>query len=158
LKSRFVKWLGAAYGVVLVTASAVAPAPAANINTNANECAWQFNGSIDDVVHTETGVSSATASRPVGCSILRSPLAAGATTGSFYVDGDALNGDSMLCFIASWDYTGAFLGSVSFEVSGRFDKLVTMPAAQLGYWAYVGLGCYLPANGNGTLRGVTSLQ
>jgi hypothetical protein len=160
LKSRFIRLLGVACGVVL-SASAVSPAPAANINTNATECQATF-WPQDDVVHTERGVSTASSldtGRYITCTLLRSPLPSTATTGSFYVDGDNLNGASTFCVISSYDFTGVFLGSTSFTTSSAsYDQFLTMPIAQLGFWAYTSLTCFLPAHGAGTLRGVTSLQ
>ena len=150
------------YGALLFTASAVVPAPAANINTNATECQAQFLPQEVDIVHTEKGISTtstATSSRWISCSVLRAPLPTGATSGSFYIDGDSRNGAWTVCSLASYDFTGTFLGSVSFSSPGpAVDILLTLPAAQLGYWAYTGITCVLPPNGNGTLRGVTSLQ
>jgi len=162
MKSRFVKWFGVAYGALLATAGVVVPAPAANINTNATECQAQFWPQEADIVHTEKGISTGstvTASRWISCAIPRSPLASTATSGSFYIDGDSQNGQWMVCSLASYDFTGTFLGSSSFSSPGpAFDILLSLPAAQLGYWAYTGIICVLPPNGNGTLRGVTSLQ
>lgn len=160
MKSRFLKLLGMAWCVIL-SVSSVAPAPAANINVNASECQPQTYP-IDDIVHTDQGIATAStvnSDRWVSCAVLRSPLASGATSGSFYIDGDAQNGAWTVCVIASDDYTGAFLGSASFASPGpHFDILLNMPAAQLGYWAYTSITCVLPAHGNGALRGVTSLQ
>ena len=161
MKSWFVRLLGMAYGAALVTASVVAPAPAANINTNATECQAQFWPQQDDIVHTETGIRTSAASddRWISCAVPRSPLAPGATSGGFYVDGDAQNGASVVCSLASYDYTGTFLGSASFFSPGpHFDIFLPFSSAQLGYWAYTGITCVLPAHGNGALRGVTSLQ
>ena len=162
MKSRFVKVLGVAYGAMLAMVSVVAPAPAANINTNATECQAQFWPQEADIIHTEKGISTdstVTSSRWISCSVPRQPLATDATSGSFYVDGDAQNGAWMVCSLASYDYTGTFLGSYSLTSPGpAFDFLITLPTAQLGYWAYTGITCVLPPNGNGTLRGVTSIQ
>lgn len=162
MKSGYLKILAVAYGALLTTVSVVAPAPAANVNTNATECQAQFWPQEADIVHTETGISTGvnvTADRWISCSVPRQPLAFTATSGSFYVDGDAQNGAWVVCSLASYDYTGAYLGSVSLTSPGpHFDILLTLPAAQLGYWAYTGITCVMPPHGNGALRGVTSLQ
>ena len=42
--------------------------------------------------------------------------------------------------------------------AATYDQFLTMPIAQLGFWAYTSMTCVIPPHGNGTLRGVTSIQ
>lgn len=146
---------------VVLASAAVAPAPAANLNVNAAECQSTFPPQ-DNLIHSDFGVSTPATwqfSLAIACALPRSPLAPGATSGGFYIDGDNRNGASTSCAIASWDYTGLFLGATSFTTSdAHYDQFVSLPATQLTFWAYVTMNCQLPPNGNATLRGVTSLQ
>ena len=136
-------------------------APAGNINTNATECQAQ-SWPQDAILHTDKGIATASTTSAdtwVACAVPRSPLAAGVTSGLFYVDGDSFNGAWTTCGLASYNYTGEFLGSIGFNNSGqRYDVPLILPAAQLGMWAYTGLTCILPAHGNAILRGVASSQ
>lgn len=147
-------------GAVLLM-SAVASAPAANINTNATECQAQ-SWPQDAIIHTEKGIATASdVISPVwiSCSVLRSPLVSGATSGGFWVDGDNRNGATTVCSLASYDYTGQFLGASSFSTPGTsYDIFLSLPVAQLGFWAYTGITCVLPGHGDSTLRGITSVQ
>jgi hypothetical protein len=89
----------------------------------------------------------------------RSPLAVSAASGGVYVDGDNFNGGSTSCTLASYDYLGNFVGSKAFTSSSTsYDIFLSLPVAQLGFWNYTGVQCTLPPNGNGVLRGVTSVQ
>jgi len=144
------------------SAIAVSPASASgNINTNATECQTNF-WPQDTVLHTDQGIQTATATasaQQIACSVPRSPLASGVTSGSFYVDGDNFNGATTSCVLASYDYRGTFVGSKSFSSSApSYDVFLTLPLAQLGFWNYTGIQCALPPNGNSILRGMTSIQ
>ena len=136
-------------------------APAGNINTNATECQAQ-SWPQDAILHTDQGIATASTTSSdtwVACAVPRSPLAAGVTSGLFYVDGDSFNGAWTVCSLASYNYTGEFLGSIGFNNSGqRYDVPLILPLAQLGTWAYTGLTCILPAHANAILRGVASSQ
>ena len=138
-----------------------AAAPAANLNTNATECQAQ-SWPQDTVLHTDQGIATAsttTADQWVSCAVPRSPLATGVISGGFYIDGDNFNSKTTVCSLASYNYTGQFLGSIGFTSSApSYDNFLALPAAQLGMWAYTGLTCILPAQGNAVLRGVTSVQ
>jgi len=161
VSSRFVSVIAIVCGVVLC-ASAERPAFATDINKAAPQCEADFPEAMDLIMHENNGVHTAPQSGSfqwVTCSIPRSPLAANATSGSFYVDGDNLGGASTTCWVSSYDYTGVLLGSTSFTTSlPHYDMLLTLPVAQLGVWAYTSLTCALPANANGLLRGVTVVQ
>ncbi len=144
-------------------ASNVTPTRAANINIGASTCQAGYQAeSQDTVLHFVNGVESLgnVASLPyIVCSLPRSPLAAGATFGGFYVDGDNIFGATTTCTIWSYDYTGAFLGSASgSSAASSYDMFLSLPAAQLPTYAYTYLTCRLAKGGNSNVRGVTSLQ
>jgi hypothetical protein len=155
-----IRLLVLAAGVVLAS-GAVAPASAAYLNVNAAECQSTFPPQ-DNLIHSDFGVSTPATwqfTLAIACALPRSPLTPSATVGQFFVDGDNRNGASTSCTIVSSDYTGVFLGSASFTTSdAHYDQLLSLPATQLTFWAYANMNCQLPPNGNGTLRGVTSLQ
>lgn len=162
MKLTFIRLLGAA-GVALLGASAEAPVHAASINTSLLEC-QALQPSATDLRHTELGTSTEgvfPTPRLVTCAVPRSPVSASPTTsGLFYVTGD--NRDSMSttsCTLFSYDFTGTFLGSVSFTRSAaHYTQIVLLPAAQLGFWAYTSLSCLLPENGRATIESVISVQ
>jgi len=155
--------------VVTVAAMAV-PASrvhAANLTITGGTChALQFlPAPVPEPLHFSSGsIGNPTTSdgNPTGnrnysvvCDVPRQPLAAGATVGSFWVDGTNFPGQSTTCSIASYNFTGAFLGLVVFTDSAiTFDHNVQIPASQLGMWAYVALNC----TGFNSLIGVTSVQ
>lgn len=168
MKSRFISSLAVACGIAL-SWSAVPTAHATNINFTTNNChvlqnaptpkpepfyfPWGLSSppTLDDVL---TGVPYT-----VVCPLPRSPLAAGAVSGGFYVDGDNNPLFSTSCQVNSYDFTGTFLGSTSFVATeSHYDRFLSLPIAQLGFWAYTNLTCTLPEDARGTLRGVTSLQ
>jgi hypothetical protein len=151
----------AVFGIVLC-AGLPLPTRAAYILKASPTCQADFPTATDLIVHEVNGVRTAPQSDTfqwITCSIPRSPNAVLAANGSFYVDGDNLNGASTTCWIASYSYTGDFLGMSSFTTTlAHYDYFLTLPAAQLGPWAYTSLTCALPARGNGLLRGVTTVQ
>jgi len=155
MKSKLIVLLAAACTVLL--SSNAGAHPADNTNVNANTClvasGW---GPQDQLVHSDQGVATAPSvnrALTISCSLPRSPLPAGLTFGTFYFDGDNFGGTTG-CTLYSTDYTGQFLGSVSFTTSfPKYDWSMTLPLAQLGYWAYTDILCSLPPNGTGMLRG-----
>jgi len=149
---------------MLIAASwigSVSPAVAVDINFGPHDCQpWAFSSQQYPPSHTTTGATNGGTGTNymIVCNIPRSPLAPGMTAGSFYVDGDNPAGTFTVCMIFSHDFTGALLGGAGFDVTtaGPYDKLVTLPSAYLGMWAYTHIVCTLPPGG--TLRGVTSIQ
>lgn len=146
-------------GVILCCASTAqlgSPAYAVNINVGTNQCARENKGGhatnwLNGMRNTGT---TDTFLSPVVCSVPHSPIVSGTTTASFFVDGD---GAGTTCSLYSLNYDGTFLGSASFSGSqATYDAFLSMPAAQVPYYAYVYLECFLPVGG--FLRGVTSLQ
>lgn len=161
VKLMFVRLLGAA-SVVLIGAGAEAPVRAASINTSLLEC-QALQPAQADLRHTELGTSTEgvfPTPRYTACSVPRQPLSGTPTSGLFYVTGD--NRDSMArttCTLNSYDYTGVFLGSISFtRTDAHYTQILLLPAAQLGYWAYTSLSCLLPENGRATVESVVALQ
>jgi hypothetical protein len=149
-----------AYGAILC-GSVSGPAVAVNIVTSAIDCQTTDPTQLDLIVHDKNGVRTASFMPDpvwVVCAVPRSPITAGAAVG-FYVDGDNSPGALTGCWISSYDWTGAFLGSTTFTTqAAQYDQLITPPISQLTTWAYTSLVCLLPRNGLGTLRGVTSMQ
>jgi hypothetical protein len=92
----------------------------------------------------------------VDCTVVRSPLAPGSTTGWFYVDGTNNPGESTICTLFSFNFNGTAQFTSSFTATGTYDVLVTFPVAELGTYAYVNLECRLPVGS--ILYGVTSLN
>jgi hypothetical protein len=160
VKSQLIGSFASLVAVVLSAAPA-APAHATNINYGTNQCQLAFFASATySPQHAVDGTMNGGDSQNfhVVCGLPRSQLPAGSAA-AFYVDGDNFNGAITVCTVASYDYTGTFLGSFGFDLTqAHYDQYVTMPAAQVPYYAYTYLICTLPANGNGILRGVTSLQ
>ena len=140
-----------------------APAGAANINTSGSDCHAFFGDQQAGLNYLPTGLQETVAgSAVVQCPIPRSPLASGATSASFFIDGKTPASASTSCTVTSYNFNGAIEGSVSFTETNAnatpltFDHFVTFPAAQMTSFAYVSVFCNLVAGG--TLFGVTSLQ
>ena len=157
MKSRFLMLLALA-GILIISTLHVPAARAANINTSGAGTCQGVLGPNPNLIIVGSGITNAGSTAvEVMCSVPRSPLASGATSGGFYVDGFVqTSGVTMTCFLSSYDYTGIPLGSSQFVVSGKFDAFVSLPAAQLTTYAYVNLNCLLPSAAS--LLGVTSLQ
>jgi hypothetical protein len=159
VNNRFVNLLGIIL-IVTLLASTVPPVHAQDINFAANDC--QRDGASDPSIFTVNlnGVVNVapTANLFVDCSVPRGPLAATATIASFFIDGDNfVTGSSTTCVLASFDYTGTLLGSVSVTSALlHYDMLVSLPVAQASFFAYVSVFCSIPPAGR--LRGMTSMQ
>lgn len=160
MRRQVLRLLLSACGVA-IAATPLAPARATNINTGTVECQVAFAPAIQ-IFRSDFGVATldiTTTPQSVICSVPRSPLAAGATVGQFYVDGDNWNGASTSCAISAFDQDGHLAIISTFTTSANhYDQLVTLPADRLSPLGHTTLSCTLPAFGNGTLRGVTSLQ
>jgi len=160
VKLNFIRLLGVA-SVVLLATNAGAPLQAASINTSLLECQPLQPGSAD-LRHTELGTSTDgvfPTPRFVTCSVPRQPNS-GSSSGLFYVTGDNRDGMSTTsCTLFSYDYTGAFQGSVSFtRTAPHYTQILLIPAAQLGYWAYTSLTCLLPEDSRATIESVIAVQ
>ena len=160
MKKFIVVLFGLGSAALLGTAS---PAGAANVNTAGADCHASSGDQQAGLTYLPTGLQETIAgSAVVTCPIPRSPLAAGATTGSFFIDGKTPASASTTCSVTSYDFTGAMEGSVSFTETNTgttpltFDHFVSFPAAQMTTFAYVSVSCNLIAGG--MLFGVTSVQ
>ncbi|HKE95404.1 MAG TPA: hypothetical protein VKB34_13915 [Povalibacter sp.] len=154
---RHALWWSAMAMCVVFLGSAVTPARAVNINFNASQCVAtsQAIGVKPDLRPFPIGLLNATVADSVAvvCSIPRSPLQSNIPAG-FYIDGD---GAGTSCTLYVYNYTGDFLGGVSFTNSAaKYDAYLSLPFQQVPFYAYTALWCYLPPSG--ILRGVTSLQ
>ena len=159
MKTHLIKAAILATGMVVLTAG-TEPTVAANINSSGTFC-QNFNAAqVTDIDYLASGVRNLNVNpRAVICSVPRSPLAAGATSGVFFVDGRNTGGASTTCTLSSFNFNGTFLGSTSFtSAAATYNQFLSLPSAQLGTFAYVSVLCTLPGNANGVLFGVTSFQ
>ena len=155
-------------GIVLVVSLACGLPSQSQANVNISGAACQryggYGGSPDLLADISGLYNSGQFGAYAVCGVPHSPLAATATSFMLYVDGDnwlfqANPYSSAQCIVYSYDYNGTFLGSTS-QISSssvqHFDMLLSLPAAQVPYWAYTSVFCSLPPTG--LLRGVTVLQ
>jgi len=172
--SRSVRLIGISFGVLLAGAPLL-PAHAVNINTSAVACqqaVFQLApsdkqnriGIIDAGVVNMTNVPTL-----VICPVPRSPLAASATSGGFWLDGDnflnSLVTVQTTCNVASFTYQGTLHGWSGFTATeASYDRFVSLPSSMLGFYDYVSVNCLLPAYHDqlrtylGVFRGVTASQ
>jgi hypothetical protein len=157
----------AASKLVIVSAMALlalaADARAANINTPASGCHAVFPEQQANISYFPGSLQQQSAgSVPIICPILRSPLAAGATAGTFFIDGKTAANSSTSCTLAVYNFTGGPLSFFSFTEQNTtatpktFDHFVSIPAAQLTTFVYANVTCELTAGS--FLFGVTSVQ
>jgi hypothetical protein len=149
-------------GALLAIASV---AQADNINTSGTACRAFSGSQSGSISYTSFGVVNVTASAvPIICPLPRFPLSSGATSGQLYVDGFVFDGGLTSCTVYVTDYTGAFLGSQSFQngagggASMTFDQPVSFSSSVLSTWAYAAVFCNLAANGRGSIFGITSIR
>lgn len=137
-------------------ASLGAVAHADNINSSGTLC-QNFNaGQALDIDYVANGVRNLNAAtRPVICSIPRSPLV-GTETGVFFVDGTNTGANTTPCTLFIYSFGGVISQSFSFTGVGTYDQFVSFPT--LGTFDYADVLCTLPASVGGTLFGVTSVQ
>lgn len=155
MKQRLVTLL-AIIGVISIAAANAPTAHAADINTLATGCKSQNGTGLTP--DTAGVVNTSGADLTVFCSIPRSPLASGATGGTFFIDGaNSPFGSTTSCSIFVFDFTGAFLGaSGASSTAATYDLTITMTSAQLPFFGYSVAQCQLPSGGS--LMGVTSVQ
>lgn len=147
-------------GAIGVVAS-ISSAGATNINSHGTIC-HHYNASqsadIDFVTSGTYNISSS--SRSVICPVPRAPLASGATSGGFYIDGYNPTGKTTSCTLYSYNFNGSYLGSSSFSITtaGSFDKYVSLTSDQLSYFAYTSVLCTLPDSSSAKIYGITAIQ
>ena len=81
----------------------------------------------------------------VACPVIRT-VAAPAGGFSVWVDGTAAAGTAS-CTLYSYNYDNTYMGSISFSATGKFDRLLTLPSAQVPTYSTQMVYCYLPVNG-----------
>jgi hypothetical protein len=162
MKSRLVKLIGIILAVAL--AGVQPQSTYANVNIHGSSCQPGTGWGLSDIGINEPGFYySRTGPQntyiEVVCNLPHSPPPTAATSPlAIYVDGDDNNatGQPVFCGLFSRDWTGTFLGSVETSRSSQsFELYLSLPAAQVPYWAYTSVVCYLPPGG--TLRGITLL-
>ena len=81
----------------------------------------------------------------VACPVVRT---VGAPTSGYsvWVDGTAAAGTAT-CSLYSYNYDNTYMGSISFSTTGKFSRLLTLPATQVSYYSSQMVYCYLPVNG-----------
>lgn len=174
MTSRSIHLFGVVLGISLAGAPLV-PAGAVNINTSAVACQQAVFqavpsdrqnriGIIDSGVVNMTNVPTI-----VICPVPRSPLAANATSGGFWLDGDNLLNSLVpaetTCNVASYTFQGVLHGWSGFTATeATYDRFVSLPISMLGFYDYVSVHCLLPPYHDGlrtylgVFRGVTASQ
>jgi hypothetical protein len=159
--------LWALIGALALSASLVEPAQADSINAGTTEC-QPLSASPHNVVHSwvGTGTDVNAPASVVSCAVPRSPLSGAAGQGTFEISAWIVTaGASINCTLYSYDYTGLFLGSVSFTLATAtpttqtptmVSRQVSLPVTQLGFWAYTSMSCIVPANDSAFVTYVVS--
>jgi len=159
--------LWALIGALALSASFVEPAQADSINASTTEC-QPLSGPQHNVVHSweGTGTDLNTPASVVSFAVPRSPLSGTPGQGTFEVAAWIISaGASINCTLYSYDYTGLFLGSVSFTLTTAtpttqtptmVSQQVSLPVTQLGFWAYTSMSCTVPANDSAFVTYVVS--
>lgn len=172
--SRTVQVLGVVFGITLAAAP-LSPAGATNINTSAVACQQAVFQAVPSDKQNRVGiidsgvVNMTNVPTIVICPVPRSPLAAGATSGGFWLDGDNLLNSLVTvqttCNVASYTYQGVLHGWSGFTATeATYDRFVSLPASMLGFYDYVSVNCVLPPYHDalrtylGVFRGVTASQ
>jgi hypothetical protein len=106
--------------------------------------------------YTNGVVNGSAAAMGVICPVVRT-IAAPASGFSVWVDGSGGTGTAY-CTLYSYNYTGAYLGSVSFNATGNFTRLVTLPQAQVPFYSSQAVYCYLPGSSQGRLFDIEPVQ
>jgi hypothetical protein len=174
VKSRSTSLLGIVFGIALAGAP-LSPAGAVNINTSATACQQAVFQAVPSDKQNRVGiidagvVNMANVPTIVICPVPRSPLAAGATSGGFWLDGDnflnSLVTVQTSCNVASYTFQGVLHGWSGFTATeATYDRFVSLPASMLGFYDYVSVHCLLPQYHDdlrtylGVFRGVTASQ
>lgn len=113
---------------------------------HATICKPYGNSSTSGLYSYTSGVYNySNSAMSVICPVVRT-AAAGTAGFSVWVDGTSSGTTS--CTLYSYNYTGAYLGSISFSAAGRFDRLLTLPQSQVPTYSSQAVYCYLPTNGS----------
>jgi hypothetical protein len=106
--------------------------------------------------YTNGVTNGAAGAMGVICPVIRT-APAGAGGFSVWVDGSGGTGTAY-CTLYSYNYTGAYLGSVSFNATGTFTRLVTLPQAQVPTYSSQAVYCSLPGGSQGRLFDIEPVQ
>jgi len=134
----------------------VPQAYAVNANHSGTVCRNYNAGEALDIDYFYYGTRNISSTgKYVVCPIVRAPNAA-----SGYIDGRIYDGETIYCTVYSVNYTGAYLGSTSFSVTGptTFDRYFSFPSTQVSYWGNMSALCYLPGNGQGVIYDIDVIQ
>jgi hypothetical protein len=161
MKSRLVKLIGI---ILAVGIAGVQPQPTyANVNIQGSSCQPFAAGAGGvDIFAAPTGMwfqAPAFAAIAVTCSLPHSPLLTASASLRILIDGDNPNSAPTSCTLYSYDWSGTFLGSVTAASSstfGLFTLDLSLPAAQVPYWAYTSVACL--QGGGSTVHGITLLD
>jgi hypothetical protein len=82
----------------------------------------------------------------VACPVVRTTNPALGTSFSVWVDGNAGSG-TMNCSLYSYNYSGVYLGGVSFVAAGTFTRTLSLPAAQVPNYSSQVVYCNVPRGG-----------
>lgn len=92
----------------------------------------------------------------IACPLVTGPLdpAPSVTTIQYFIDGDQLSGSRTQCLVASFEYTGEFLGSNSaIATETNFDLNIALPDSNASDFSYAFIDCIVPPQGR--IRGLT---
>jgi len=157
MRSRLPRLLTLVLCVTLLCFEAT-PSHATNINLGPMGCQAFLPQDAASLVHFGNTLTNlyGTTTFPVVCSVPHQPLAVGLDA-AWFVDGSAGITAPISCSLASYNFNGEFLGSADFSTTSlTFDQYLSLPAAQVPYWAYTQLWCQLPPGA--ALFGVTVIQ
>jgi hypothetical protein len=152
-------WAAVLCGVIL---SAIIATPARSMSITSGTVACQAIGPPStDIRHTENGTSSESTiagPRLVTCSVPRSPLPFGSTSGTFTITGDNPNGaTTAYCALTVFDYTGALIVQQAFPANtAHWVQSLPLSSALLPMWSYSSVTCALPEFSRGTVEGATA--
>lgn len=157
MKSSGISLLCVACGMLL-TVILPPRAYSTQLNINANECQPNGDWNAVDLMRPESGISGMPSDeivRTVICPVPRSPLIAQSPLVVF-VDGDNYNEATTECGLVSMA-EDHYLASAGFQSSdAHYDARLALTAEQMSVRGYLYLICWLPAHGNGVLRGITT--
>lgn len=139
-------------------------AHADNINTSGVLCQNYNAEEALDIDYVPNAVRNvATSARSIICSVPRSPLVPGSTSGSLAIDGWNNTNTSTSCTVFAVSNTGGTLGSQSFTETATtsprpWRHTVSLTSTQLRATGYVSVLCTIPGHATGEITGLTSFQ
>ena len=132
-------------GALMGAHGSAAAAPLTTVN--GNTCKPYGNSATSGLYsYTNSAYNGSGAAMYVTCPVVRT-VSAPATGYTIWVDGSAGSGTTT-CSLYSYNYTGAYIGGVSFSATGTFDRTLTLTAAQVPTYSSQSLLCYVPNGGS----------